>query len=101
MSTRIRKEKSRKSSVSEMRRNIESQKTRMKQLSEKKQSLIQKESKLRRKIENVERNLRQLYQNSSDCQAFLAKLKLAVAEEGEHKIVFTRVDPFITKNISR
>ena len=84
-----------------MKKNIDSQKSRIKQLNEKKQSLLQKESRLKRKIENVERNLRQLYQNSSDCQAFLAKLKLAVAEEGDQKIVFTRKDPFITKNIPR
>ena len=101
MSTRVKKEKSRKSSVSEIRRNIESQKTRLKQLGDKKQSLLQKESRLKRKIENIDRNLRLLYQNSSDCQAFLAKLKLAVAEENEQRIVFTRQDPFITKNISR
>lgn len=100
MSSRIKKER-RKSSLSEIRRNIEAQKTRIKQLTEKKQTLGQKESRLKRKIDNVDRNLRQLYQNSSDCQAFLAKLKLAVAEEGEQKIVFSRNDPFITKNISR
>ena len=70
-------------------------------MGDKKQSLLQKESKLKRKIENIDRNLRLLYQNSSDCQAFLAKLKLAVAEENEQRIVFTRQDPFIAKNISR
>ena len=97
----MRKDKSRKSSLSEIKRNLDVQKSRIKQLSEKKQNLLQKESRLKRKIENVERNLRQLYQNSSDCQAFLAKLKLAVAEEGDKKIIFSRGDPFITKNISR
>lgn len=100
MSTRIKKDR-RKSSLSEIRRNIEAQKTRIKQLTDKKQNLAQKESRLKRKIDNVDRNLRQLYENSSDCQAFLAKLKLAVAEEGDQKIIFSRNDPFITKNISR
>lgn len=95
------KDKIRRSSVSEVKKNISYQRDNIKNLTNEKLLLLEKEIKIKKKLENVEKNLKQLFKNSSDCQSFLSKLKQAVADDNQSSIVFTRNDSFITKNLSR
>lgn len=93
--------KSRKSGNSQTLKDIQAQKEYIRKLQKEKLEWRKKEDKLKNKINSVEESLKSLYMNSSDSQAFLAKLKKAVDRNNKEEIVFTRADGFIKNNLAK